>query len=134
MAEIDYAFLADFAKVEANGTLTAVGASWTYLTTEGFPAGHRMSVAGRVRARVDEGDVPIRVSYTTPNEAVRLNADGLLVPTDAQRPYGDGWIGHLFAMDMAIPLPAPGLYWVEISIGDGASVRRLAFEAGLPDQ
>lgn len=133
MAEIDYAFLADFAKVEPNGTLTSVGASFTYLTAPAFPSAHRIAIAGRVRARVHERDIPFRITFTTPNEQVRLNTEGELSPSPHIRPYGEGWLGHLFALDMQIPLPVPGLYWIEIDVGDGASVRRLAFEAGLPD-
>jgi hypothetical protein len=44
MAELDYAFIAEFAKVE-NEKLTAVGASYLEVRTPAFPVQHSFSVA-----------------------------------------------------------------------------------------
>lgn len=126
MAELDYAFVADFAKVEANGTLTSIGASWTFLETKDLPAVHRMAVAGRIRARIDEGPIGVRIDVRGPNDLFNIAASGVVGLTSA-RPYGDGLVGHLFALDLQIPLPAEGTYTINVEI-DGEHVRRLAFE------
>lgn len=127
MAELDYAFLADFAKVEPNGTLTAVGASWTHLVSPELPAAHRMAVAGRIRAEIDEGAVGLRIDVHGPDGVFKLAAGSELVPGVASRPYGAGLVGLLFALDLQIPLPIAGMYTIYIEI-NGEQARRLAFE------
>jgi hypothetical protein len=61
MAELDYAFIAEFAKVEG-GKLTAIGASYMQITPPAFPVAHYLSVAGRIRAPEDTetGAIPTR--------------------------------------------------------------------------
>jgi hypothetical protein len=131
MAMIDYAFLADFAKVEPNGTLTAVGASFTFIEVGGLPAGHLLAVAGRVRGVIDE-TVDLTLEIKGPDDAFRIGANLQLEPGPGSRPYGDGKIGHLFAINVQIPLPTAGLYTVELSTGK--SSRRLAFEVTVPSE
>lgn len=132
MADLDYAFLADFAKVEANGTLTSVGASFTFLEAAQLPAAHRLSVAGRVRALV--GETPdLRVDVRGPDDLFRLGVNGPLTHSVNARPYAEGRIGILFALDLQVPLPAAGLYSVGIEV-DGTEVRRLAFEVARTDE
>lgn len=134
MADLDYAFIADFAKVESNGTLTAVGASWTHLRARSIPSSHRMAVAGRVRARVDEGPVTIRIDLAGPEGSFRLAADAPLQPVLGVQSYGDGYIGLLFALDVQVPLPKHGLYTIMISV-NGEESRRLAFDVvPAPDE
>lgn len=127
MAEIDYAFLADFAKVEPTGTLTAVGASWTHVNAAQIPTGHRLAVAGRIRSRDVDGDVALRISVTGPGKTFEIVTEGLLTAANAMV-YGDGWVGLLFALDLQVPLPSEGLYWVEVSLPGSDESRRLGFE------
>lgn len=127
MATLDYAFLADFAKVEPNGTLTSVGASFTYVKAQQLPARHQLAVAGRVRAHIDESDIPLRIRATGPDETFTMGTDGLLTSGPNLMPYGSGWVGHLFALNIELPLPALGLYTVTVQVGDGEP-RRLAFD------
>ena len=127
MAVLDYAFVADFAKVEPNGTLTAIGASWTFVQANTLPSVHRMAVAGRIRGKVGEVPIAIRVDVWGPDDTFRLAAEAQLGPSTKARPYGDGFVGHLFALDLQIPLPAVGLYVIYIDL-DGERARRLAFD------
>lgn len=53
VAELDYAFIAEFAKVES-GKLTVVGASYTEISARSFPTQHFFSCAGRVRMALGE--------------------------------------------------------------------------------
>lgn len=132
MAEIDYAFLADFAKVEANGSLTVVGASWTHLTARILPAAHRMAVAGRIKARADEDPIQLSVTVSGPEGTFQITTQGELTARPDSVTYGDGWVGHLFALDLQIPLPAPGLYTVNVEVAGGGD-RRLAFEVSAAE-
>ncbi|MGA8245722.1 MAG: hypothetical protein WB797_02365 [Nocardioides sp.] len=129
MAELDYAFLANYATVES-GKLTAVGASWTFMGVPAFPQAARMAVAGRVRGRMDEPPIDLTVELVGPEDGFRIAATGQLAPAATTRPYGDGMVGHLFAVDMAVLLPQAGLYEVFVTI-NGEQARRLAFEASV---
>lgn len=131
MPDLDFAFLADYAKVEPTGTLTAVSASWTHIEAMQLPAMHRMAIAGRIRARMDDPPIAVRVEIVGPDDAFRIAAGFSLTPRPDARPYGDGHIGHLFAVDTSIPLPTEGLYEVLILIDDEPA-RRLAFEVVRP--
>lgn len=131
MAEIDYVFIADFAKVQPNGTLTAVGVGWTHVEVRSLPTLHRVSVAGRVRAKLAEGAIEIRVSITAPGAEFTVQAEGSLEAGPDARPYAEGRIGHLFAVDLQLPLPMPGLYTVLVELADGDS-REVKFEVVLP--
>ena len=136
MAEIDYAFLAEYARVDpASGTLTAVGASWTYVQSSEFPSAHRMSVAGRIRSTMAEGDVSLRISITAPGGTFSITAESILTPNPASRPYADGRVGLIFALDVQVPLPGPGLYEVVVTLPESEAQRVLRFEAeAIPSQ
>lgn len=133
MSTIDYAFLADFAKVEPNGTLTVVGASFNFLTVPMVPVNYRLAVAGRVRSRKDDGTIPLRISFSGPNETYNINTDGELTPAEDALTYGDGLLGHLFALDMQLPIPVVGTYTVDVTLPASGASRRLAFEVRLND-
>lgn len=131
MAELDYAFIADYAAV-IEGKLTAVGASYTHVRALSLPALHSLSVAGRVRSRVGDDPVRLEVKINPPGGdefviAALLDHDG------TARPYGDNRIGLLFAANVAIPLLEPGLCVVTIGLDDDP-VRRLAFSCELADE
>lgn len=130
MAALDYAFLADFARVDPNGTLTVVGASWFHVQVASVPSVHRMAIAGRVRARMSETEVPLRLVIEAPGGTFTVGIEASLSPGPDSRPYGDGLVGHLFAVDSQIPLPTEGLYSVEVFV-DGVSARRLAFDVSV---
>ncbi|MCM0618754.1 DUF6941 family protein [Nocardioides bruguierae] len=135
MASIDYAFVADYAKVESQGTLTVVGASWTFVVADGFPTQRRMAVAGRIRGAMDEGPIPMRVTARGPGRTFEIVAGIDLVAGPDARPYGpERYVGHLFAIDMGIPLLQAGLYEVLVELPNEGLTKRLAFEAQLGGQ
>ena len=132
MAELDYAYLADFVALQ-DGKLTSVGASFTFAMVPSVPLQMQLGIGGRVRAKVDEGDVAIEIRIAAPNDSLMLTLSGDLRAGDMARPYGDGMVGLLFAINTPIPIEEPGLYTFDISI-QGAPARRLAFEIELADQ
>jgi hypothetical protein len=128
VADLDYAFLADYAKVERSGTLTAVGASFTHLVVPMLPGTHLMSIAGRVRSTIDAGPVSLTATLTPPDTdrfTVAFNME--LTAGPEARPYGDGRVGLLFAITTAVPLQSEGLYRVALEL-EGSIARTLMFD------
>lgn len=127
-AELDYAYLAEYAKVESN-KLTAVGASYTYLFTDEVPAVHLLTVAGRIRVPEDYGVVPLSINLIAPEEQYVITFETELQQTKDYHPYA-GKVGLVFAITMQIPLASTGLYEVNVDV-EGKRARRLAFEVKL---
>ncbi|HZK04555.1 MAG TPA: hypothetical protein VFC82_01755 [Actinomycetaceae bacterium] len=125
MAELDYAFLCDFASIE-NGKLTAVGASFTHVRAPELPSMHVFSVAGRIRSLQGAPPIEVRLELTSPDSAYQLDVSSTLRPGAEIRPY-DGKIGLLFAASLNLPLVSAGLYEVRVYLDDELA-RRLAFE------
>jgi len=131
MAELDFAFLADYAAIQ-NGKLTAVGASFTHVRAATLPAMQTLSVAGRVRAREDTPPIALGVAVTGPGGSYELELASVLRRQPDMLAY-DGKVGLLFAVTMNLPLLTEGLYVVRIRL-DGEDVRRLAFEVELANR
>lgn len=123
-AELDYAFLAEFAKVD-HGTLTAVGASYTEVRVNELPATHLLCVAGRIRTHRDDPEPELSVTMTPPNEEYRLAASGVLPRDENAITYADK-VGYVFVLTTPLSLDTTGAYIVEIEIS-GQAVRRLVF-------
>lgn len=125
MIELDYAYLADFAKVEA-GKLTAVGASYTHMRVSALPAPHLVCLGGRVRLSEDVPGVQVGISVEAPDKAWRIETGGDLMADEGTIPY-EGRKGLLFAVQIQVVLSTLGLYAVELKL-DGELARTLKFE------
>lgn len=130
MAELDYAFLADFVQV-AGGKMTSVGASFTHVQPVALPALMALGIAARIRAREDEPPVPLGITIEAPDSAYNLHFDASVGRDPSARPY-QGRVGLLVAAMLTIPLPVEGLYTVHLHLQD-AVVRRLAFDVEVAD-
>jgi hypothetical protein len=128
MAELDYAFIAEFAKVE-NGKLTAVGASYLEVRTPAFPVQHSFSVAGRIRAPEDTTAIALLIRINPPGN-MNIVVNGTLTP-DAETVRYDGKLAVLFAATTSMTLVGPGLCEIFVDI-DGQQQRRLAFNIVAP--
>lgn len=126
MAELDYAYLADYVALQ-DGKLTAVGASFTFVQVESLPSVMDLGIGGRVRAKEPECPVAMDITVLGPADRYEMSYGGHLNPGPMHRPYGDGTVGLLFALNLQVPLDTTGLYEIRISI-EGRQVRRLAFE------
>ncbi|MGW5289488.1 DUF6941 family protein [Rhodococcus pyridinivorans] len=124
MAELDYAYVAEFAKVEG-GTLSAIGASYTAVQADSLPTTHVFACAGRVRLAAGEEPAEIRVRIVAPGKDYELVATGIVDPESGTE-Y-DNKVAGVFAFTNSIPLRVEGLYEVFVEI-NGEEVRRLAFE------
>ena len=126
-AELDYAFLAEFAKTE-KGTLSVIGASFTQVVSHSYPGMLELSVAGRIR-RLEEDPAPLVAIrfYEDGDEADLVSTERLLEDEDDAVHYA-GKVASIFVLRGPLFLENPGLYRCDISI-NGEVVRTLAFEA-----
>ena len=127
MAELDYAYLADFASIEG-GRLTAVGASFTHMMVSALPSQASFAVAGRVRAPEGTPGFDLRLVITGPEQAWGLSLSGYIEANDSL-PY-DGKIGMLFAARLNVALTTRGVHAVEVHVND-EHVRTLKFAVDL---
>lgn len=131
-AELDYAFLAEYAKTE-RGTITAIGASFTEVKAVSFPSVVDIAVAGRVR-RPEDSEAPelsISISGPSDNGDPQIEFDFKLENEDDAVRY-DGKVASVFVFRGPIYIAEPGLYECNIGI-DGEQARRLAFEVIAQD-
>jgi hypothetical protein len=130
MAELDYAFLAEYAKVEA-GKLTAVGASYLDIRPPTFPAQHIIFIAGRIRAPEDTESIALKIRINPPGN-VNIVLDGTIT-VGPDEPRYDGKVAVVFAASAAVLLMSAGLCEIFVDI-DGVQQRRLAFAVIAPQQ
>lgn len=123
--ELDYAFLAEFARVEGD-SLTAIGASYTRVAVRSLPATHTIFVAGRVRAPEGGETFELGLGFGSAGNADQLRLETSIDPEAQGYPYS-GRIGLTFAVGFTVQLEAEGLHEVEVFIED-ERVRRLAFD------
>lgn len=128
MADLDYAFLADYTSV-SEGKLTAVGASFTQAFVMGSPSALTFGIAGRVRGRMDE-EAPELAITIGGIAGFEVTTSTVLVPGPDARPYADGKVGLLFSLMTTLPVEADGLVTVDLAL-DGRHVRRLAFDVNV---
>ena len=131
MAELDYVFLADYASV-IEGKITAVGASFTHVRVHTAPSLIAPYLVGRVRTTTDVPEVTVKAVVLPPKDAYRIEHTGQLSAGEDPRPYSDNKLGLLFAMGLKIPIPAPGVYVVELHIEDELA-RTLKFDVALAE-
>lgn len=123
-SELDYAFLAEYAKAE-RGTISAIGASYTEVRVDRFPASHLLCVAGRVRTGVDDPAPELQVTFTPASEEFALRAAGVL-PRDQNAVSYANKVGYVFALSVSVELDRAGLYRATVEL-DGVEVRQLFF-------
>lgn len=129
MAELDYAFLAQWAGVQNDGTLTAVGMSFVRVTAPAPGQVFAFCVAGRIRGPHDD-DAELEIAIEAPaGQLVRVS--GALRLTGEGR-YSPGRAHSLFAVNTQVPLVEAGLYTVTVTVG-GQVGRVLKFEVGFTD-
>lgn len=125
MAELDYAYLADYAQIDS-GKISALGASYTHATVPSLPATWMTSVVGRIRVAEDEDPVGLRLEMTPPEDNYLMRFETEIARAEDMRPYR-GRVGLLFTVTTQIPLTLEGLYSFDIYVNDQL-VRTLAFE------
>ena len=127
MAELDYALVAEYAKVDA-GKLNIIGGGYTELTLDGLPHSGVVAVAGRIRAPSDTETITLEVTFEPPGGGANIRVSGIVEANEATHRYKDR-IGILFALNQVLTFLEPGLCRIEIVL-DGKSVKSLYFDVG----
>jgi hypothetical protein len=127
LPDLDYAFLTEYAKVEPQGTLSVIGASFSRIQIPTVPSTLNIFLAGRLRAA--EGSQPvhiaIHVSGPTPSSP-RLELETQFA-IEGSEPY-EGRIGILFSVGVAMPVTSHGVHEFAILV-EGKHARSLKFHA-----
>lgn len=125
MAKLDYAFLAQWAGVQGDGTLTSVGMSFTRLDVSHLGQPFTFAVAGRVKGYVHERQTDLTISISSPAGVVLTVGAGLALPQEAAYTE-DGRTHALFALSTTIQLTHEGVYQVSLQ-GGSETWRELMF-------
>ena len=128
VAELDYAFLAEYARVDPSGSLTSVGASYTHVGIPMTPTQHLLSVAGRIRITTESPSVLLRVVMRDAAKTMSVSYETTLEPVPGARVYAGNKLGILFALNTLMPIIELGSYEVVLELDD-VEVRRLYFTA-----
>lgn len=120
-AELDYAFLAEWAKVDA-GTLTAINASFLHVEA---PMGGELSftIAGRIRFTGEPYEALLEAAVDV---GLQLRYSMTVAGPEASR-YGDGRRHALFALQLTVPVLRLGDGVVRLAL-DGEPCRTLMFD------
>lgn len=130
MAQLDYATLAEFAKVDAAGLLTVVGGGFDHLQVNAPGLVHQIFVVIRFKLDDDEDSAAFEVKVVPPDKPeFELLISGSAQPGPRTRAI-PGNLGALTVMGLGLPITTPGRYTVQVRMS-GDVVRDLPFEVEL---
>lgn len=122
MAVLEYAFLAEYIRLDPSGTWSALGAAFSNITAASLPAQQPLSIGGRVLLDDDEDVARVRFTITGPDDTFRLVTEAMTAPVQvADDAEPDEPRAVMFAAMGVIPLATAGRYTVEVQAGDGPS-------------
>lgn len=119
MPELDFAVICDFVRADG-GVAHVIGGGFEEIVADEFPAGHNVGLWARVLLVRSECDRPHRL------ELIFQDADGQRL-TEINGPIERDWpegvpagmkVGVGLAFNFGIPLPAAGIYSLEILLND----------------
>lgn len=120
MASLQFAFLAEYAKVESSATLTAIGAGIRGVGVSGESGEFDIFVAGSVDRDHGEGAVMLSITLEAPKGAYRLTQSGAM----EQAPDTGEFVSTVFAFRLNVPVVGLGKYIVTLEMND-TEVHRL---------
>jgi len=117
VARLEYALVAEAARLDAGGTVSILGGAFTKLLVAGVPAQAPMSVVGRVTMERGEDPARLRLSLVGPDEAFKVSLDSeVAAPTDEAPPGTTP--GTLFVLTTLLPVLKTGLFTVSVRLED----------------
>jgi hypothetical protein len=125
VAELDYALLADYARVDADGTLTAIGAHRAVIAVGALPAQQVLAAAGRLWMGRREPAAHLELSARTPEGDVGTIAAWEVLPGLEQADL-PGRVSACFALAVVAPLSSTGAHVLVLSV-NGEAVAELPF-------
>ncbi|TLP72945.1 DUF6941 family protein [Nesterenkonia sphaerica] len=129
--ELDYAYLAEYARTE-RGAITAVGASYTRVLTDLLPMSFTVYVAGRFRAPAKGQPFEVDITFGRADDDETIRLGNTFNPATAPDSYRDR-VGLTFAVGIPAEVENEGLHKVEI-FANNRSVRKLFFDVDLDRQ
>jgi len=125
LARLDYALLAEFARVDHGGLLTVVGGGFTQVNVTSLPAQRQLYVAMRLLLAANEDGAEVTFTVRPPDGRYKINLAGAVErPVNASAIKGE--IGVMLATGVGVPLPVDGRYEVQITV-NGESSSQLPF-------
>lgn len=124
MAQLDYALLAEHARLEPGGTVSLLGASFSQLVVPAVPAQVPLAVVGRVLFSVGEGSQALLLTILGPDDLFRVTLDTEVdTPSDPVPGVGPA---VSFVISLMLPLPAEGVYSIQLAL-EGAVSKTMEF-------
>lgn len=124
MAELDYAFVADYATI-SDGKLSVIGGSFVELTVPAFPSAQSIAVVGRLRAKEDFEPFALTLEFRLPG-GDEFEVTATIEPRNVDHVY-DGKSAVLFCINQGLRFDAQGLVEVNLAV-DGRHARTLKFD------
>lgn len=127
MAELDFAMLAEYARLDAAGLLTVVGGGFDRVQASGPGLVHRMSVAARIKLADDESGANFEIKIIPPGPSnFTMGISGVSTIKEGAQPVA-GNAGVISVVDLGVPISEAGRYTVQFFIA-GKLARELPFE------
>lgn len=125
MAALDYAVLAEYARIDSAGLVTIVGGSFDRVEVSAGGAVQQVFVALRILSERDEERVPFEVRVRAPEQQYEIVFSGATARAQDATPVG-GRFSFTTAVGLVVPLPVAGEYVVDVALA-GDIVRQLPF-------
>lgn len=125
MATLDYALLAEYARIDPAGLVTIVGGSFDRVQATSTNGAQQTYVVLRVLLAESEEAVSFEVSVEPPNKAYALQIAGTAERNPAAVPV-DGRVGVTLTIGLMVPIVAAGRYVARVSL-EGQPVQDLPF-------
>jgi len=115
MATLDYALLAEYARIDPAGMVTIVGGSFDRVQASSTSGVQQTYVVIRVLLDKSEEAVAFEVSVGPPNKTYARQLAGTAKRNPAAVPV-DGRVGVTLAIGLMVPIVAAGRYVVRVSL------------------
>jgi hypothetical protein len=126
VATLDYAVLAEYARIDSAGLITIVGGGFDRVRVSGESGVQQLFVALRILTSGDEDRVPFEVKVRAPGGQYEIVFAGVTERAPSATPSSSGTFSFTAAVGMAAPLPVAGEYVVDVLLA-GDTVRSLPF-------
>lgn len=125
MATLDYALLAEYARIDPAGLVTIVGGSFDRVQASSTRGSQQTYVVMRVLLDESEEAASFEISLEPPTKTYVLQVAGTVPRNPAAVPV-DGRVGVTAVIGLMVPLIAPGRYVAKVSL-EGQPAQDLPF-------
>jgi hypothetical protein len=125
MAQLQYAYLAEHARLDPQGTVSVLGGGFNRLQVPRVPSTVGLSVVGSFKFEQGDDVHAIRLTIVGPNESFRVSFDTEIDPAGPEAKEGaETYVTYVtFVANGLIPVPRAGAYQVLVQTEDGEPFR-----------